>query len=186
MTAFTISFHGPFHVGSGVPDRGLDRVLDRDALLPGTSLKGVMRAAASETLGMSKPLVASVFGSPSAHAGPALRHGSPWAWSDADFSEFSLQRLARIRIDDRTRTTDRGFLMLGETVWADTATFTVTQASPAPGNVGDHLLVLRAAARAVTSIGGGRSRGEGWVTITDEEPWSAQDTAHLRVLGGRQ
>lgn len=77
MTEFTITFHGPFHVGSGVADQGLDRVLDRGALLPGTSLKGVMRAAARETLGLDDSLVARVFGGTLDDNGTTRRVASP-------------------------------------------------------------------------------------------------------------
>lgn len=185
MTEFTITFHGPFHVGSGVADQGLDRVLDRGALLPATSLKGVMRAAAREILGLPTSLVARVFGGPLDDDGTTRRVPSPWAWSDAELSDdASFQNLARIRINDETRTTERGFLMLGESVWAMSAQFTVTQYGEVSGDVKEHLLVLRASARAVTAIGGGRRRGEGWVTITDGTTWGASDTRALRSVGG--
>ena len=36
---FTITFRGPFHIG-GTPSEGLDRTVDREVPLPGTSLKG--------------------------------------------------------------------------------------------------------------------------------------------------
>ena len=184
MATFTITFHGPFHVGSGVPDQGLDRVLDPGALLPGTSLKGAMRAAARETLGLPERVVAPVFGGLIEVAGKAQRVPSPWAWSDADLTGVNLQNLARIRINDKRRTTERGFLMLGESVWAESGTFTVEQHGELHRDLQEHLLVLRAAARAVTGIGGGRRRGEGWVSITDDNGWTASDTSALRKLGG--
>lgn len=186
MTEFTITFHGPFHVGSGVADQGLDRVLDRGALLPGTSLKGVMRAAARETLRLDDSLVAQVFGGTLDDNGTTRRVASPWAWSDAELSDRTFQNLARIRINDETRTTERGFLMLGESVWATSARFTVTQHAELSGDVEEHKLVLRASARAVTAIGGGRRRGEGWVTITDGADWDRADTHLLRSLGGNR
>lgn len=186
MTEFTITFHGPFHVGSGVADQGLDRVLDRGALLPGTSLKGVMRAAAGETLRLDQSLVARVFGGSLDDSGTMRRVPSPWAWSDAELSDPKFQNVARIRINDETRTTERGFLMLGESVWATSARFTVTQHRDLSGDVEEHKLVLRASARAVTAIGGGRRRGEGWVTITDGADWDTADTQALRGLGGNR
>jgi CRISPR/Cas system CSM-associated protein Csm3 (group 7 of RAMP superfamily) len=184
LTEFTITFHGPFHIGSGVADQGLDRVLDHGALLPGTSLKGVMRAAASETLKLPRLLVAQVFGGVIQTQGKTRRVPSPWAWSDADLGDHSFQNLARIRIDDETRTTERGFLMLGESVWATSARFTVTRHRELVGDVNDHLIVLRASARTVTGVGGGRRRGEGWVSIADGATWSVDDTQALRSLGG--
>ena len=59
-----------------------------------------------------------------------------------------------------------------------------------PERVQRHELVLRAAARAVVSLGGERRRGAGWVSITDtdrtdeEISWTAGDTtALLRTRG---
>lgn len=76
--------------------------------------------------------------------------------------------------------------MLGESVWATAARFTVTQYGEVSGDVEEHKLVLRASARAVTAIGGGRRRGEGWVTIMDGADWGAADTHALRSLGGNR
>ena len=182
---FTITFHGPFHIGSGVPDQGLDRVLDRDDLVPASSIKGAMRVAAREVLDLDGAVIGAVFGD-SSQPDPAVashRRPSPWEWSQADLGEHTIQNLARIRMDDSTGTVARGFLMLGEVVWADTATFTVRQVSSI-ATPADHLVVLRGAARAVTSLGGGRRRGEGWVTISDPEAWGTDDTRALRALGG--
>lgn len=165
MITFTITFHGPFHVGSGTPTEGLDSTVDLDNLLPGSSLKGVMRAAAAEVLGVPEAVVGAVFGTPG-------RGFAPWAWSDAEFiGATHVTPVARIRMDDETGTTRRGFLMLGQHVWANAATFTVSQTSndlPRPA-VERHRLLLRAAARAVTSVGATRRRGEGWVSITDDQ-----------------
>lgn len=175
---FSITFHSPFHVGSGVASRGLDRVIDRENPLPATSLKGVMRAAAAETLCLPSQLVTEVFGGPGAGA-------CPWWWSDARLMEDtpSIDRLARIRVDEATGTVQRGFLMMGEVVWSSGAEFTVTLSEARNDEtVARHELVLRAAARAVSGIGGARRRGEGWVTITDSRPWgNAESTALLTM-----
>ncbi len=93
--SFVVTFHAPFHVGSGVASRGLDRVIDRENPLPATGLKGVMRAAAAETLDLPTGLVTEVFGGPGGAA-------CPWWWSDARFipQETSIDRLARIRVEE--------------------------------------------------------------------------------------
>lgn len=178
---FKITFHGPFHVGSGVPSQGIDRVLDRDALLPATSLKGAMRAAAAEQLGLPGALVDAVYGTKRTVAA-TRRTPSPWAWTDAQLKEPQIEYLTRIRINDETGLTERGFLMAGESVWSSEASFSVSLLVPVQ-EPERQLLVLRASARAITSIGGGRSRGEGWVTIQDETGWGLNDTKALLEVG---
>lgn len=173
MITFTITFHTPFHVSTGTSERGLDRLVDAENPLPASSLKGRMRAAARETLRLDPGLVAAVFGSAS--------DPSPWWWSDAAFSDDPLIRnVARVKIDDASGTTERGFLMFGQHVWADTATFTVAPRVTIARH-DEHELVLRASARAITSLGGQRRRGEGWVTVTGGD-WSPADTTRLITL----
>lgn len=166
---FTITFRGPFHVGGTAPAAGLDRPLDRENPLPGTSLKGLLRAEARERLRIREDLVTAVFGGPGADP-------SPWWFSDAHFRATAYGRAARIAIEDSAGTTARGMLLLGEQVWADSATFEVAPIADPPPS---HRLVLRAAGRSVSSLGGERRRGQGWVTITDAEPWTAEDSAAL-------
>lgn len=173
--SFVVTFHAPFHVGSGVASRGLDRVIDRENPLPATGLKGVMRAAAAETLVLPTGLVTEVFGGPGGAA-------CPWWWSDARFipQETSIDRLARIRVDETTGTVQRGFLMMGEVVWSSQADFNVTLSDDRDeATIARHELILRAAARAVVAVGGARRRGEGWVTITDQAPWGADESRAL-------
>lgn len=185
---FTIDFHGPFHVGSGDAAANVDRVLDREHLLPGTSLKGLMRAEAEERLGLNPNAVAQVFGTRAAAPGQggiaaADRRPSPWRWVDAtvDAAEFGL--LTRVQVDPRGHA-ERGFLMLGETVWATSATFLVELMSPLPiEDLQTHQTILRASARSVTGLGGGRRRGEGWCTVTDPSPWTGEDTRRLLAVG---
>lgn len=176
-TALTlaITFHGPFHVG-GSAQEGLDRRLDRDFLLPGSSLKGLMRAEARERLAIDDELVTATFGGPGGQP-------SPWWWSDATFpTSPTLGRFARIR---RTEAgiTDRGFLLMGESVWAAKATFVIEpvtrKATP------EQRKLLRAAAASVTSLGGARQRGEGFVSITDTE-CATWDEADLSALIGKR
>jgi CRISPR/Cas system CSM-associated protein Csm3 (group 7 of RAMP superfamily) len=175
---FTITFHGPFHIG-GTPESGLDRVLDRMVPLPGTSLKGLLRAEAAERLRVLDPLVSAIFGARGQHGS-----ASPWWWSDAKIADEKITRSARIHINDATGTTERGFLLLGEDLWARTATFTVEPRMM--GATADQALVIRAAARSVSALGGGRRRGSGWVTIEDDTEWSADDTRALLALTERE
>lgn len=180
MITFTITFHGPFRVGTGTPAEGLDARVDLSNPLPSTSLKGVMRAAAVETLGLPPDLVADVFGS---KAGDRSRSATacPWGWTDAQFAGLlPPQPVTRIRVDEHGLTR-RGALMFGEHLWADSATFEVFQRHELDAaTVRQHRLVLAAAGRAVSSVGALRRRGEGWVTITDDLAWDAD--AHAALL----
>lgn len=102
MITFTITFHGPFRVGTGTPSEGLDARVDRDNLLPSTSLKGVMRAAAKETLAAPVALVDAVFGGPAGRR-PGTASASPWGWTDALFSSAPIVTpVTRIRVDNAT------------------------------------------------------------------------------------
>ena len=88
------------------------------------------------------------------------------------------------RIDDAGRTVP-GFLGFGMHAWARGGTFTVEPRIRLKDTVRErHTLVLRAAARSVSSLGGDRRRGSGWVTMTDPLPWTAADTANLLALRG--
>lgn len=172
---FTIAFHGPFHVG-GSAQEGLDRRLDPEFLLPGSSLKGLMRAEARERLGINEELVTATFGAPGGRP-------SPWWWSGAEFDNRpALGRFARIRRTE-AGVTDRGFLLMGESVWATTARFVIEPVAP-EATAGQRRL-LRAAAASVTALGGARQRGEGFVSITDAEgtAWSDEDLEALIALG---
>ena len=178
MMQFHITFHGPFSIGGVGPADGLDTTLDRDDLVPSTGVKGLLRAEASnpDRLGLRPALVDEVFGA-------AGRRPAPWWFSPVSFSRVpSLDRAARIRIDDELGTVERGFLALTEIVWADEAHFTIEPAvgvTIADDRAALHRLILRASARSVSALGGGRRRGRGWVSISDAEPWSQSDTQAL-------
>lgn len=180
---FTITFHGPFHVATGTPELGVDRSVDRENPLPATSLKGLMRAAASEQLGLRDDVVDAVFGEDPTRQGRARSPlaASPWWWSDAEFAGAPVvTNTTQIRIDDESGVTRRGFVMFGEHVWAEAATFDVEQREQVD-DLDLHELVLRGAARAVVSLGGLRRKGEGWVTVSGD-PWSLADTTRLLAL----
>lgn len=180
MTAllFTIHFKTPFAVTAGQTGDGVDARVDPDQWLPASSLKGLLRAEAEHELRIPAWLVEEVFGSSTARRG-----GSPWAWSDAEFdTQATSGRRARIKIIDDGRS-DEGNLLVAEYVWATSATFTVESQRPmTDDDAGRHRLVLRAAARSVTSLGAARRRGQGWVSITDQDDWTAADTKWLHQL----
>ena len=122
--SLAITFNGSFRIGSGRSGVMLDDVLDPDRLLPGTSLKGVMREAARALFPMvddatDHPMVAEVFGT--------TRSRSPWHWDDAEFAvEPSIRPKARIALDDRRRT-EPGALFVVEAAHTSTATATIWQ-----------------------------------------------------------
>jgi len=170
---FEITFHTPFRVSSGHAGEGSDTTVDRAALLPASSLKGVMLSAARDLLKFPRSQVEAVFGT-------AL-HESPWGWSDAAMTEeASIRPRTRIRIEPDTGTVAPGALLVADEVLAARAEFTIDRIGwVQAGEEGTHEIILLAAARSVTAVGGDRRRGSGWVTVTPVEPqWS---DAHLRA-----
>ncbi|MFT3861389.1 hypothetical protein [Micropruina sp.] len=186
MTAlnFVVHFRTPFSITAAQSSDGIDARVDRDQLLPASSLKGLMRATALHDLYIRRSLVHQVFGRgfESRRSGDL---GSPWAWSDGEVDEsMKVGRQARLKIVGEGRS-DEGSLLISECVWADTAEFQVAQLRPIPADkIDDHRLVLRAAARGVTSLGHARRRGLGWVSIVDKQEWSVEDSGRLRELVG--
>lgn len=157
MLEFTIHFRGPFRIGGSDPVDLFDAPVNRANPLPASSLKGLMRAEASERLGIPPRWVEAVFGSPAVPC--------PWWWSDAVLQQPSFQPTTRVRVDDVGRTM-RGFLRFGEQVWATTAHFSVERVlQVAPQELDRHHDILLAAAASVTSLGESRLRGSGWVDI---------------------
>lgn len=170
---FEIVFHAPFRISSGQAGDGSDTTVDRAALLPASSLKGVMLSAARDLLRFPQPQVDAVFGT----SWPP----SPWGWSDAAMTaEASIRPRTRIQIDPDTGTVVRGALLVADEVLAARAQFSIERTGwIEAGQESAHETILLAAARAVTAVGGARRRGSGWVTVTPVEPqWSA---AHLRA-----
>ena len=170
---FEIVFRTPFRVSSGHAGDGSDTTVDRAALLPASSLKGVMLSAARDLLKFPRSQVEAVFGT-------AWRE-SPWGWSDAAMTEeASIRPRTRIRIDPDTGTVARGALLVADEVLAARAEFSIDRIGwVEAAEEGTHETILLAAARSVTAVGGDRRRGSGWVTVTPVEPqWSG---AHLRA-----
>lgn len=177
---FTIEFHGPFAVSSGYPDDGLDHTIDRDDPLPQTQVRGLLRDHARHWLGLPKALVEEVFGS--------ARKASPWVFSKPVIELSPVTRpdgvdpwvWNRVEVNERGRSKDNA-MVVGQQAWATSGTFEVCwngdgQAPPA------HVLVLRAAARDIVSLGLNRRRGMGTVTITDDAEWTGEHTAALMEL----
>ena len=172
-----ITFNGPFRIGSGHAGNMLDDVLDAERLLPGASLKGVMREAARlvrprVAADVDDALVGEVFGTP--------RRPSPWHWDDAEFpAPPVISARARIALDKRRRT-QPGALLVAEEAHTRSAQTVVWQQRPvAADRLGLHLALLNLAARLVEGLGADRRRGLGWVTISTDRTDCATD---IKVL----
>lgn len=172
-----IRFRTPFTVGGPAPADGLDARMDRDDPLPGSSLKGRLRAEAAQTLGIRAALLEEIFGRADGSDGSRGRGGA-WWFSSADFGEEpprfgTRNRVAMDETDPGSGRTGPGLLMFSEHAWAQRAKATVEQIEPlSEAALQRHLLVLAAAARSVTSLGGMRRRGEGWVEMRPDWPQS--------------
>ena len=172
---FQISFHGPFRVSTGAAELGVDDTVDPDDPLPGSSLKGVTRAAAVMLIGPDHRLVRDVFGGNDVP--------SPWSWSAATIEGPTVRRRARVQIDHRTATALEHGFTIGEEVHAAVGNFTVDPLRRLAATAAtDHRLVLRCASAAVHSLGAGRRRGLGWVSITDAEHGPVQQAEIDRLL----
>jgi CRISPR/Cas system CSM-associated protein Csm3 (group 7 of RAMP superfamily) len=162
MTGSTVhvTAHGPLRIATGHAGRGLDALVDRDRV-PASSLKGVMRAAAAQLLGLPPGVVERLFGSPSVP--------SPWAWTDVDLNSEGVSAhvasRVRVAIDSATGTVREGALMHAEELWiGGDPTFRIEQTGEVADADQDGRL-LAAIARAVPSIGASRRRGLGWVSL---------------------
>lgn len=154
-----VTFHGPLRIALGLGRDGTDAVVNPDRI-PATSLKGVMRAAATRELGLTSDLVNAIFGTPLSP--------SPWAWTDlaltADQRRVAVR--ARIPIDNDAGAAARQGLFLAEELWiTGTHRFTVDRTGPlGPETARRHLYLLAGAAGCLTSMGSSRRRGLGWVS----------------------
>lgn len=165
---FTVQFHAPFVVSTGVAQDGIDTTIDPSNPLPSSAIKGLLKAQLRDTLGASKAQVAGIF-----HSGDQLR----WVFSDAQIA-IEQGLWTRVKVDDDGRAEER-HLMVGQQAFADRGTFTIVWDGEGEAPAAD-VLALRAAARCVTSLGSHRRRGLGWVSIGDEVSWTAEDTSRLR------
>jgi len=171
---FSITFLAPFAVSTGRASDGRDNTVEQGNPLPSTAIKGLMRAQAAHGLRLPRTVVEQVFGS--------ARHPSPWAWSNAVVT-VEVGLWTRIRVDEQGRAEERD-MRTGDIAFANRGTFSVTwqgAGDPPP----EHVLALRASGRHVVSLGGHRRRGQGWVRIIDDEPWTADDSRRLLALTKR-
>lgn len=178
---FTVTFHSPFRVGSGHASDGVGAALDREDPLPADSLKGVMRAAAVDLLGVGHPAVSEVFG--------GRGTPSPWAWTSAEpEAPWEISQGHRVPIDPSVHSARKEALVLGEQAWAPSARFDIMRTgliAPEGRTEEDHALILRCAASGVHGLGAWRRRGLGWVGITpDDGPVSADDIRRLLSIRG--
>ena len=171
VITFTVTFHEPFAVSSGNSDDGLDVTVDSANPLPGSVMKGLLRAHARDWLGMGPAQVDSIFGS--------RTQQSPWVFNDVLLTaKVSLWN--RVEVDPDGRSQERS-LVVGQQNWADCGTFSCEWLGGGQAPAA-HVLILRAAARDVVSLGTNRRRGLGWVSIEDETPWTAAHTQELLAL----
>lgn len=158
---FEVTFHGPVRVGRGRAGVGVDDTVDPDVIVPGSSLKGLMRAEASILLGSREAdLVGEVFGT--------ARQPSPWHWNDirADCTLGDPRSVARIRVDSVAGTAVNGGLFSAEYRWPRTAQFAVQRFTALTDEDSErHEVLLWAAALSVHSVGADRNRGYGWVDV---------------------
>lgn len=181
---FEVTFHGPVRVGRGRAGVGVDDTVDPQVIVPGSSLKGLMRAEASILLGDPKaPLVKGVFG--------AERQPSPWHWSDirtSDTADGEVRTGARIRVDSTACTAVDGGLFAAEYFWPRTARFDVRRFTALTDEDSErHEVLLWAAALSVHSVGADRNRGYGWVDVArvGTEPDEAFLSRVIELLGVR-
>lgn len=169
---FSITFHTPFRVAVGDRRAEADQAVDPDLLLPATSMKGVMRAAAALVLPPTLVDIDQVFGAPS--------QPSPWSWSPIELDRVNVTTRSRVRIDETTGTAWPGGLFNGDEVTASGATFSVDAISLVPAETLErHEAVLAVAGAAVHHVGADRRRGLGWVTI---RPHGVDPQASLNLL----
>lgn len=183
---FTVQLHQPFLISSGLSGEGLDAVARADTYLPASSLKGVMRAAATHVLQAPADLVGEVFGVGGVITRP--NRGSAWAWTNAGpRSAFHAFTRSRNRLDPGGGVTVAEAMATTEEIWQKPGTeitFLVEQlrALDAPTRR-RHTTLLRASAYGVTAVGGWRNRGMGTVTIRPAPP-SRDLAADLRKALG--
>lgn len=161
--AFIVSFHGPVRVGRGRAAPGVDDTVDPEVVVPGSSLKGLMRAEAVTLFG-DATVVGDVFGAPG--------RPSPWHWDDiraTDDEDDRVRSGARIRVDSAEGTTVDGGLFTAQFRWPAAGRFVIRRFEPlTDADAVRHRSVLWAAALSVRSIGADRNRGFGWVDIARE------------------
>jgi CRISPR/Cas system CMR subunit Cmr4 (Cas7 group RAMP superfamily) len=176
VLTFRVTFHTPFRVATGSASEGADAAIDRRVPVPGSSVKGVMRAAARDVLGGvgpgqsggDHPLVTEVFGDAERLGGPAGADACPWHWEDVDFGPSIREPQLRNRIAvDRTKgTVVSGALLVAEELAPTSGTMQIWQSGRvAPNRVDLHRALLAVSAVLVDGVGADRRAGTGWVSL---------------------
>ena len=163
---FSIEFHTPFRIASGLAQSSVDSVVSMREPLPAASLKGVMRAAAADVIQADEALVAEVFGSQGKSAA--------WTWSSARASAGSWgvpSLRTRVNIDETAHTVLSDRIAVAQSLHPQqTASFRITLIRPVDDHRRQlHEKLLMLAASAVRAIGAERTRGLGWVTINSDQ-----------------
>jgi CRISPR/Cas system CSM-associated protein Csm3 (group 7 of RAMP superfamily) len=162
---FEVTFHGPVRVGTGRAGSGLDDTVDPRVVVPGSSLKGLMRAEAAMLFGGGphRALVDRVFGT--------ARRPSPWHWGDLRADDDGEPLIgARIRVDSSSGAVVDSGLFLASHHWPGTGQVAITQFTALdPDELDRQKALLAASAMSVTSVGGDRNRGFGWVDIKPQD-----------------
>lgn len=163
---FDVTFHGPVRVGSGRAGSGLDDTVDPEVIVPGSSLKGLMRAEAMMLFGNGRHrgLVDRTFGT--------ARGPSPWHWGDLRADDTAQPLIgARIRVDSSAGAVVDSGLFLASHHWPDTGQVDITLFTALdPAELDRQKALLAVSAMSITSIGGDRNRGFGWVDIKPRDP----------------
>ena len=177
--SFTAEFFTEFIPSAGSGREGYDISVDNDEPIGADRIKGLMRAAALETLGLRPELVDDIFGTQS--------DPSPWHW--IAFDEDSEWRVgndpfgsrSRIQIDAEHHSAKKGAIAFAETAWTPTWRFEIRERICLVEKLRDlHVLVLTASALSVKHLGLWRRRGYGWVGISHEAgPLKAEQIQRL-------
>ena len=175
--SFEIKFRGPFLVGGEAAGDGADVRVNQDILIPGSSIKGRMRAEAANVLKLRKEVIDDVFGS--------VDEPGKWWFSHVDLKKesYSIRTSNRVAMDPDnpdSGLTDEHQLVFYDQCWAEPASFTVEQlVSMEDSELKQHKAILCAAARSVTNFGAMRRRGHGWVSIM---PTSGEDSSEEEII----
>jgi CRISPR/Cas system CSM-associated protein Csm3 (group 7 of RAMP superfamily) len=199
VLAFEVTFVTPYAVGQEVK-------------IPGSTIKGLMLDTARD-LSIPWALIREVFGGhridiaeidsteedpASQKSGPTLP--SPWAWSDMEFpdGEPNETSRSRIRINKVTGVVTDGALVLSKEYHIQgihKGSFSIERVGPVPRLCPPvsiceekHLAILEATARAMTSLGGDRRRGLGWITVSrkDKQTTAAELAEAIEALRGKE
>lgn len=162
--SFAIDFYSPFHALTGRAARGLDGVLDADAPLPASAVKGTMRASA-RALGFPDRLIRATFG----HE----RSSSRWSWLTPTLTGLDRHGvLSRVAIDPETGTVRPDHLQATEIRYPTGGTFDISLRSRHgldEVDIAQQVILLAASACATKAMGAHRRRGLGWVGILPTE-----------------